>query len=242
MKRVEPENDHIRNIANFDVLIAQLTLLGRDYRPSRASIQLSALEQVSANAKTALRNVEQLGRQYKSSLRKRELAFAGLELLMQCVLQELKRASQMNEIELHMLMGSSLSLSGGDEWCEPHDFVLHNLSRIIKIIKTGIPYQPVQKELQPDNLEAYFSELYRLNNAAKKMESEWTYACIVRDEVLYRERYGMVALSIAVKVYIKYHFGWESEPYRILNGLNIKKMRKRIAGIIRFPEFIRLRA
>jgi hypothetical protein len=47
------ETGHAKNVANFDELISFVTAYGTTYNPSKASIKLTALQALSANAKAA---------------------------------------------------------------------------------------------------------------------------------------------------------------------------------------------
>ncbi len=217
------ENEHVRNLANFDSLIAKIVSFGRYYKPSKGGIQLEALSIVSQNAKAAISNVTLLANQYIHSVNLREVAFEALKERSENIFKELNATTKISETEMYMLVGSGRIMCNQFASQLRYDFLLDNFCKIIKLLKTNSFYFPQQAELQIPKLEDFYAILYLKNNEVKKNNALLSNACLIRSEVLYREHNGLVALATIAKMYIKYHFGWDSIQFKQVSGLLIRK-------------------
>ncbi len=217
------ENEHVRNLASFDVLIAKIAELGKYYNPTKGGIQLEALGIVSQNAKAAIANVNALTNQHIYTVNVREAAFDSLKFLNKKLFKELQLTTCISETEIYMLIGSSKIICNQFASQPRYDFLLDNFCKIIKLLKANLLYLPEQAELKVSNLEEFYAALYLKNNEVKRINALLSNACLIRNEVMYREVNGLVALSAAVKMYIKYHFGWESTQFKQVANLVIKK-------------------
>ncbi len=220
------ENDHVRNLANFDSLIAKIVGYGRHYKPSKGGIQLEALSIVSQNAKAAIANVILLTSQYIHSVNLREVAFESLKIRSENIFKVLNAATKISETEIYMLLGSNKIVCNQFTSQPRYDFLLENFCKIIKLLKTSSFYLPQQTELQISKLEDFYAILYLKNNEVKKNNALLSNACLIRNEVLYREQNGLVALATIAKMYIKYHFGWDSEQFKQVSCLLIRKAKE----------------
>ncbi len=220
------ENDHVRNLANFDSLIAKIASYGRHYKPSKAEIQLSALNLVSQNAKVAIANVNLLNDQYVHAVNFREVAFESLRILNKRLVRALQLTTNINETEMYMLVGTSKIVYNQFTSQPRYDFLLDNFCKIIKLLKINPFYRPQQADLQIPELENFYATLYLKNNEVKQINAMLCNAKLIRDEVMYREHKGLVALAALAKVHIKYHYGWDSSVFKQVAGLVIRKPRE----------------
>ncbi|MES2650660.1 MAG: hypothetical protein V4663_02915 [Bacteroidota bacterium] len=220
------ENDHVRNLANFDSLIAKIVGYGRHYKPSKGGIQLEALSIVSQNAKAAIANVILLTNQYIHSVNLREVAFESLKIRGENIFKVLNATTKISETEMYMLLGSNKIVCNQFTSQPRYDFLLENFCKIIKLLKTNSFYLPQQTELQISKLEDFYAILYLKNNEVKKNNALLSNACLIRSEVFYREQNGLVALATIAKMYIKYHFGWDSEQFKQVSCLLIRKAKE----------------
>ena len=94
---------------------------------------------------------------------------------------------------------------------------------MIKLLKANPLYLPQQSDLQLPKLEDFYATLYFKNNEVKHNHALLSNACLIRSEVMYRAHNGLVALATLVKVYIKYHYGWDSMQFKQISDLTIKK-------------------
>lgn len=219
------ENDHVINLANFDALIAKIVGYGRYYKPSKRDIQVEALSIVSQNAKVAIANVDALTNHYIHIVNLREVAFESLKVVNQHIYKALKVTASISEMEMYMLMGSGKIVCNQFASQQRYDFLLENFCKIIKLLKVNPLYFPQQTELQLSKLEEFYASLYLKNNEVKRNNALLCNACLIRSEVMYRDHNGLVALAATAKMYIKYHYGWNSMQYKEIAGLIIKKTR-----------------
>ncbi len=217
------ESEHVRNLASFDVLIAKIMALGKYYNPTKGGIQLEALGIVSQNAKVAIANVHALTNQHIYTVNVREEAFNSLKLLNKQLYNELRLTTNINETEIYMLVGSGKIMYNQFASQQRYDFLLDNFCKIIKLLKADLLCLPDRTELKLNKLEEFYAVLCLKNNEVKRTNALLSNACLIRNEVMYREVNGLVALSAAAKMYIKYHFGWESTQFKQVAKLMIKK-------------------
>ncbi|RYG19755.1 MAG: hypothetical protein EOO07_06230 [Chitinophagaceae bacterium] len=217
------ENDHVRNLANFDALIAKIVDYGRYYKPSKSAIQLQALSIVSQNAKAAIANVTLLTGDYVHSVNLREVAFDSLKELNKKIYQVLQISNSISETEMYMLVGSSKVICNPFSSQQRYDFLLENFCKMIKLLKANPLYLPKKTELQLSKLEEFYAILYLKNSEVKQNQAWLSNACLIRNEVFYRDHNGLLALATAAKMYIKYHFGWDSKQFKQVADLLIKK-------------------
>lgn len=217
------ENEHVRNLANFDALIAKIVGFGKYYKPSKSTIQLEALSIVSQNAKASISNVNQLTNEYIHSANLREVVFESLKILNQKIAKTLQLTTNINETEMYMLVGTSNVICNPFASQQRYDFLIENFCKIIKLLKANSLYLPQKSELQLSKLEDFYAGIYLKNNEVKRNHALLSNACLIRSEVMYREHSGLVALATMVKMYIKYQYGWDSEQFKQVSALLIKK-------------------
>jgi len=221
--RLPCENGHVRNLANFDSLIAKIVSYGALYQPSKESIQLEALYIVSLNARAALYTVNALRECYEHSFQSQEIVFDSLKNIIQSLFKALKVTASVNETEIYMLIGG-VKLAPG-KCASPqkqYDLMLDNFQKISKLL-TDDWLEKVK--LDRVKLEDFYLQLRLKNKEVKRNIHLFSNACLVLDEVMYRAHNGLVTLSAAVKMYIKYHYGWDSLEYKQIEGLAIKKIK-----------------
>lgn len=217
------ENDHVRNLANFDALIAEIVSHCKFYKPSKSDIQLEALSIVSQNAKVAIANVTLLTAQYIHSTNLREVAFDSLKILNQKIYKSLQSTTSVSETEMYMLVGTAKVICNPFGSQQRYDFLLENFCKMIKLLKANPLYLPQKSAIKTHNLEDFYAVLYLKNSEVKRNQALLSNAHLIRSEVMYREHNGLVALANTTKMYIKYHYGWDSEQYKQVAGLLIKK-------------------
>lgn len=220
------ENVHVKNLANFDVLVAKISGFGKSYKPLKGGIQLEALTCVSHNAKAAISNVNLLLEQYVHTVAIREVAFETLKILNQSLFSTLKLITTINETEMYMLVGSSKIVYNQFTSQQRYDYLLDNFCKVIKLLKVNPQYTPQQNELQIPKLEAFYAVLYLKNNEVKKSNALVSNACLIRNEVMYREAGGLVALAEIARTYIKYHYGLDSIQFKQISALIIRKINR----------------
>jgi hypothetical protein len=84
---------------------------------------------------------------------------------------------------------------------------------------TSSGYEPNETELQVATLTDYSTRLKGANTAVINAATPLSNARIARDEALYADETGLVALAALVKKYVKSVFGGDSPQYRQISGL-----------------------
>lgn len=220
--RLTCENTHVRNLANFDSLIAKIIGYGKHYKPSKGGIQLEALAIVSQNAKVAIANVDILTNLYIHTVNLREVAFESLKIVNQNIYKALQLNSSISETEMYMLLGTSKIVYNQFASQQRYDFLLENFCKIIKLLKANPIYSPQNPEIKLHKLEDFYASLYLKNNEVKRNNALLSNACLIRSEVMYRAHNGLVTLAATAKMYIKYHYGWNSLQFKQVSDLTIK--------------------
>ncbi len=85
------ETGHAKNVANFNELISFVSGYGETYNPSKASIKLTALQTLLADAKSAMDAVNSAMPAYSNAVSAREAAFEPLNKLITRVMNEENR-------------------------------------------------------------------------------------------------------------------------------------------------------
>ena len=92
------ETGHAKNVSNFDDLILFVTVYGTAYNPLKASIKLTALQSLSASAKTAINAVNAALPAYKNAVSAREVAFEPLSKLATRAMNALKATDSTEQV------------------------------------------------------------------------------------------------------------------------------------------------
>ena len=150
------------------------------------------------------------------------MAFDSLKIVNQNICKALQLTTNISETEMYMLLGSGKIGSNQFASQQRYDFLLENFCKIIKLLKANPFYLPQNSELKVAKLEDFYASLYLKNNEVKQNNALLSNACIIRNEVMYRAHNGLVALATKAKMYIKYHYGWESLQYKQVSVLVIK--------------------
>ncbi|RZK49726.1 MAG: hypothetical protein EOO99_05085 [Pedobacter sp.] len=222
MKKGNYENEHDRNLANFDVLIAKLINLGSNYKPIRTAIHISALKIISQNAKSALNNVTELQTRYDLVFKERERFFVQQAYLMGKIKAYILQCSAMTELELYLVSGCRKMPLHKLEKNLRHDYLLKNWSKLLHLIKVLTYYNPPSADMEIAYLEDFYKDWYTKHQELKSVEAYLRQAYTIREEIFYRNRYGLVAIAAIVRTYIKYQFGWNSAIYKSVISLPIK--------------------
>jgi hypothetical protein len=98
-----------------------------------------------------------------------------------------------------------------------------NFAALIDLLNASGTYKPNESELQVAALEALLADMKAKNTAAVVAVNEARAARIARDETLYNDTDGIIALANLVKKYTKSIFGANSPQYKQLTALKFRK-------------------
>lgn len=238
------ETGHAKNVANFNSVVSFCQGYGSTYNPALAAIQLSNLQTLAASALTALEECKSKQLDYDQAVDARMLAFAELRPLSQKIVYALK-ASGAPALNVEGAMTIYRKIQGRrktakedspdtgvDSGTTPgqeqqyisvsqlsFDNVLANFSALVSLVTKVPAYQPNETALQVSSLTTYIAALQAANLQVVNAYTDWSNVRISRNDLLYGNPSGLVAVAGQVKNYVKSIYGLQSPQYKQLSGL-----------------------
>ena len=239
------ETGHAKNVANFETLISFVSAYGTTYNPSRESIKLPALQAILADAKNSLNAIDALHPNYSNAVAANEAAFKPFSKLITRVNNALKATDTTTQVDesaqtiVRKLQGkratpklsaeeSAALAAEGKEVTQistaqmSYDSRIENLNKLIMLLTSVPEYNPNEEDLKISTLTALHSDLTAKNAAVLAATVPLSNARIARNEILYKEKTGLVDTAFDVKVYIKSVFGASSPQYKQVSKLAFK--------------------
>lgn len=238
------EAGHSKNVANFANYISIVTTFGTSYKPSSQLIEIISMQSSLTAFEAAIDSVTPKASTEMLALNDRQAAFEPLRSLvtrivnaaavsindqlfsndLRTIARKLqgRRASEKKEDDpatpdidesLQSISASQLSF----------DNRIANFEELIDLLTTVGSYSPNESELQIPTLEAMLNDMKAKNTAAVTAINQARAARIARDQVLYNDTDGIIALTNLVKKYVKSLFGATSPQYLQLVALKFKK-------------------
>ena len=242
------ETGHAKNVANFDLIIADVTSYGTTYNPSKASLKIPALTTLSTASKNAVNAVSAAEPALKLAKDARDAAFKPFSGLVTKVINALKATDTTVQVDetaqtlVRKLQGrratpkkteeqKKAAAAAGEEIVEvsssqmSFDSRIDNFDKLIKLLTSVPQYTPNEAELKLTALTAYLTDLKTKNQAVITAEVPLNNARIARNDTLYKKDTGMVDVALDVKTYIKSVFGATSPQYKKISGIKFTKPR-----------------
>ena len=94
-----------------------------------------------------------------------------------------------------------------------------NFSALVSLVTKVAAYQPNETALQVSSLTAYIAALQAANLQVVTAYTDWSNVRISRNDLLYGNPSGLVAVAGQVKNYVKSIYGLQSPQYKQLIGL-----------------------
>ena len=236
------EVGHAKNVANFADLISYCTAYGSTYNPSKAALQLTALNTLLTSAQTELANVTTAKNTFNTVTGDRQLTFEPLKPLATKVFNYLSVTDAISEIIAdaktinNKLQGKRTGTTAENPPTEgenqnntvsvsrqSYDMLTENFSALIDLVSSVPSYTPNETELTTASLTAYLGELQTANTNVINAEVAYSNARISRNSVLYSENTGLVDIASDVKKYVKAIFGATSPQYKQISGIKFTK-------------------
>ena len=241
------ETGHAKNVSNFETLISFITSYGATYNPSRESIKLPALNTILTNSKASLNALDEVHPTYSNAVAAREDAFKSFSKLITRVNNALKATDTTTQVDesaqtiVRKLQGKratpkiseedmALLKADGKEVNQistaqmSYDSRLENFNKLIMLLSSVPEYKPNEEELKISTLTALYNDLLAKNAAVLAATVPLSNARISRNDVLYKEKTGLVDTAFDVKVYIKSLFGASSPQYKQISKLAFKAL------------------
>lgn len=229
---------HAINVANFEILVADITSLGATYNPSKESLTLAALNPQLEAAKQALADLHAAEPAYRIAVDNREAAFKPFNKLISRVHLAVKVSDVSSEFEatvmtlIRLLKGRRAKAITEDSEATHvsashmgYDERIENFDKLIKLLASVPAYAPNEPDLKVTALTELYNEFVTLNTAVFTTEIPFNNARIQRNEILYTQNTGLVAVGNDVKLYIRSVFGNGSPQYNAIKNLKFTYQR-----------------
>jgi hypothetical protein len=218
------ESGHAKNIATAANLIEDCKKLGAAYKPSNGDLKVAALELVYNSAAVAGKQAEISTAAFHRSANLRLQDFRLAEALAARIVRAFK-ASGAPTHSLEQLKGAYARLKGwrktpveddppstpGEGQPARHrsvsqrSFIMmeSNFSRLVEICRLEPAYHPGEEDLTIVSLDAVIARLRAHNLLVPQKESDKTTEIKKRNELLYADTNGLVAVASTVKSYVE---------------------------------------
>ena len=241
------ESGHVRNVSNFERLVAAATSFGTDYNPSKPSLALPAMQSLLVSSVESLAVLKHAVSVYDTALDARKLAFASLNSFITRIYNALKSSDSSNEadqsaailvrklrgqrvserlttVELETLKADGKTVKQISSSQMSFDTRLDNFDKLIHLLSSIPEYNPNEAELKVDALRNLYNDLYKKNKAVIEAQVQMNKARSQRFNVLYKPLTGMIDLALDAKMYIKSVAGAGSVTYKQISGLAFRTL------------------
>ena len=238
----QSEVGHAKNVANFADLISYCTAYGTTYNPSKAALQLTALNTLLTSAQTELANVTTAKNTFNTVTGDRQLTFEPLKPLATKIFNYLSVTDASVQIIAdaktinNKLQGKRTGTTAENPPTEgenqnntvsvsrqSYDMLTENFAAFVDLVSSVPSYTPNETELTTVSLNNYLIELQTANTNVINAEVVYSNARISRNQVLYADNTGLVAIALDVKKYVKAIFGATSPQYKQISGIKFTK-------------------
>ena len=238
------ETGHAKNVALFEDLISCCTGYGEsNYNPSKAILQVAALNTKLTAARAALQAVKTSKTAYDNATNGREIAMAPLKPLATKIINALMATDAtpqtisdaraiVNKIRGTGKAKSPASAQAGTATPGAktkstaqgsYDKQVDHLAQLIVVLSAEPSYIPNENQLKVTTLNALHEDLTARNTAVGNGWIALSNARLNRDSVMYAEVTGMVDIAMAAKNYVKSVFGSTSPQYKQVSKLKFTR-------------------
>ncbi len=234
---------HIKNMQNFDKVIAVCTGLGGTYNPGKQNLRVESLTALLNNAHSALESLKVAKTNFEYATNYREVAFRDLPKLTGRIISELKSSGVLVQTVddaryIHRkLTGFRVSRDpvvpeNAEAATSQKKFIakgmdyttqVDHFAKLLQTLRTEPMYRPVPEDLKLLALEAKLSDLRAKNAEAVRAAVELKNARSYRDELLYLQQGNVHETYLAVKQTVRAAYGIGSAQYKALVGVRFRK-------------------
>lgn len=233
------EVGHAKNVTNFEDLIAYCTAYGATYNPSRSALQLPQLAILHTAAKTEITTVASAKNTFDTVTGDRVTLFEPLKSLATKVFNALSATEASAQIiaDAKSLNNKIQGIRVGKKEDPPveggptnnsvsrqsYTTLVENFSALLNLVSSVPSYTPNETELTNASLTTYLGELQTANTNVTNKEVAYSNTRISRNDLLYTEETGLVAIAAAIKKYVKSIFGATSPQYKQVSAIKFSK-------------------
>lgn len=248
------ETGHAKNVANLLKFNQHIATLGLTYNPANTTITAAALATLHTMANTSLTNVNTAYNNWKNATNAREIAFLPLDKLSTQLLGALQSTSAASQtvndmVSLVRKLRGDGKLTKADAGIaedqvqaipnpnpvpeeevsisnsqQSYDNKLQHLAKIILLLQSVPSYIPNEVGFQVASLQALFTNLTMLNNAANTSYANLRSARIARNLTFYASDTGMLDRIRKAKAYIRSIYGATSQQYIAANAIKFVRV------------------
>lgn len=231
------ETGHARNVERFAQLISFVQGYGADYAPANTAITLVNLQAKLAESQTGIDGVSSTKAPWTVAVNERQNEFAELRPRITRVVNSFSASGPPNNAVKDVktfkrrIDGVKLKTTpkggtgtpdddgkGNSASQQSYTQLTEHFDNLIELL-TSSGYAPNEADLKLAALTAYSTALKNANTAVISATTPWSNARITRDEALYAEGTGLIALAALVKKYVKSIYGADSPQYKQISGL-----------------------
>ncbi len=230
------ESGHAKNIANFNQLIQFCTGYGPTYNPSNPALAIPALTAQHATCNTIHQAVATAKQPYINAVNARQISFKGLPSFATRIVNALGSSAGVSDqlmddarTILRKIRGeraknvnpdneNSISVSQ-----RSYDMLLDHFVELIALVSSVPAYTPNETDLQVPALSIAKANATNVNQAVVSAAVALANARLQRNNALYADEVGLVAVALDVKLYVRSVFGASSPSYKLISGITFKK-------------------
>jgi hypothetical protein len=238
------ETGHAKNIANFKVINSLLTEMGTAYNPVYAPIKLTELETKARECDAAMSKVEMSLNPYKNAVNARDAEYKKMKDLTIGARAALKGSGAGEDVmkDARGMVNKILGRRTGPQpvkdpdnpdW-DPKsvsqlsfDMRRTNFSEFVAFLSTQTIYTPNETHLKAASLRTYVDGLGVFNDRVNNAYAPLVQDRKERDIVLYAPSTGISDLTGTIKGYCKSVLGVKDPMFKKINGIKIKRPKKR---------------
>ena len=237
------ETGHAKNVATFEDLISFCASYGSTYNPSRAILQIAALNNQLTAVREALQAVKAYKTAYDNATNGREIAMEPFKTLTTRILNALMATEATPQTIddartiANKIRGTKKSKAAPKATAESttpaaktistsqqsYDKLVDHFAQLIVVLSAEPSYQPNENELKLTTLNALHTDLTTRNTNVGNAWASLSNARLNRYKMLYGEGMGMVDVATAVKNYVRSIYGSSSPQFKQVSGLRFTR-------------------
>lgn len=242
------ETGHAINAANLEEIIIICSAYGGSYNPSKAALQIAALQTLHTNSLGAISLVSTSSSAFINSTNERFEEYTPLKALCTRIINALdssdaskelvrdtktinrriqgaKTKKEINDADPeNPIILSSAVISTSQQ---SYDKLLDNFRQLTDLVSSSPAYSPNEMDLQVSSLNSLANTLASRNTGIISTHTALSNARIQRDDVLYNPQSGLVTIAAEVKKYIKALYGASSPQFKQISGIKFTRPKKK---------------
>ena len=238
------ETGHLKNVANFEDLIAFCTSFGAQYNPSNPMLSIESLKTKQQESKDALSSFTTNRTKLNASIDMRRIEFNDLKSTATRAYNNFSVSGVDNLIvlnaktHLNKLQGyrkrkteTAVSEDTANETKEvkqistsqqSYDRQIDHFASMIEVFTQSGTHNPNEADLTLSALNTKTSKLKEVNTTVINDFTSFSNGLIHRNDVLYNSLTGVVNTALMVKKYVKSIFGASSPQFKQVNSIEFR--------------------